>query len=35
MAADQNNSEQTDIIRADFDCNTASKFSKTWTDDLL
>ena len=35
MAADQNNGKQTDIILSDFDCNSASKFSKAWTEDLL
>ena len=34
MAADQNNGKQTDIIQSDFDCNSASKFSKAWTEDL-
>ena len=35
MAAGQNNGKQTDIIISDFDCNSASKFSKAWTEDLL
>ena len=35
MAADQDNGKQTDIIISDFDCNSTSKFSKTWTEDLL
>ena len=35
MATDQNNGKQTDIILANFDCNSASKFSKAWTEDLL